>query len=237
MHLSLHHSKFLVHRFDILKLFLQMHLLICAATELEIKPFMASIKEKDRGKIRVLITGVGLLSSTYSITKEVIRSKPDLIIQAGIAGIIDEQLQAGTVVLIRNEFVGDLGAMENNRFHSLADLQLVHPDSTPWQKGKLGNQEDFLFQFGFPLADGVTVNEISTSKERISYYKSLGAQVESMEGAALHFTCLKEGIPFLQIRALSNLAGERDKSQWKMKESIEKLNAALLEIIKKTTGK
>jgi len=214
-----------------------MHLLICAATELEIKPFMTSFKEKDQEDIKVLITGIGLLSSTYAIIKEITRSKPGMIIQAGIAGIIDEQLQAGTVVLIRNEFVGDLGAMENNRFHSLADLQLVHPDSTPWLEGKLSNHEDFLNQFDFPVADGVTVNEISTDKVRISYYKSLGAQTESMEGAALHYICLKEEIPFLQIRALSNLAGERDKSQWKMKKSIENLNAALLEIISKTTGK
>ncbi len=211
-----------------------MHLLICAATELEIKPFLESFKGKDLGKTKVLITGIGLLASAYTITKEIISSRPDLIIQAGIAGIIDDQLQPRKVMLIRNEFVGDLGAMENNRFNSLSDLQLVHPGDFPWHSGKLSNKENFLNQFGYPLADGVTVNEISTNRERINYYKELGAQTESMEGAALHFIGLKENIPFLQLRALSNFAGERNKSQWKMKESIENLNSALSDIIIKT---
>ena len=47
---------------------------------------------------------------------------------------------------------------------------------------------------------------------------------ESMEGAALHYTALMEIIPFVQIRALSNFTGERNKARWELKKSITNLN-------------
>lgn len=52
-----------------------------------------------------------------------------------------------------------------------------------------------------------------------------------MEGAALHYTCLLENIPFMQVRAISNYVGERDKSKWKMKEAIRNLNDSIIKII------
>jgi futalosine hydrolase len=52
-----------------------------------------------------------------------------------------------------------------------------------------------------------------------------------MEGAALHYTCLMENIPFIQLRAVSNFVGERDKNKWKMKEAIAVLNEKLRRIL------
>jgi len=61
--------------------------------------------------------------------------------------------------------------------------------------------------------------------------ENFSPDVESMEGAAFHYVCLLEKINFLQLRAISNRVGERDKSKWKLKESIENLNKELLNII------
>lgn len=52
-----------------------------------------------------------------------------------------------------------------------------------------------------------------------------------MEGAALHYVCLQEHIPFLQIRAVSNDIGQRDKSKWDFKASIATLNKELTNIL------
>ena len=40
-------------------------------------------------------------------------------------------------------------------------------------------------------------------------------------------------IPFLQIRAVSNYIGERDKEKWKMKEAINNLNQTILKYVDK----
>ena len=52
-----------------------------------------------------------------------------------------------------------------------------------------------------------------------------------MECAALHYVCLQQNVPFLQIRSVSNEVGERDKSKWKIKEAVENLNNELIKIL------
>ncbi len=55
----------------------------------------------------------------------------------------------------------------------------------------------------------------------IQFYRdTFNPVTESMEGAALHYVCLMEKIPFLQIRSISNYIGERNKKKWDMMDSI-----------------
>lgn len=211
-----------------------MRVLLCAATEMEIAPTILALSQKDGHTVQFLITGVGLMASTYALTKEVMANRPDAIIQAGVAGSLVPEHPLATVVAVRSECIGDAGVKEEDRFLSLFDLKLLSPGALPWQGGKLVNTGRLLHTSGLPAVEGVTVNEISTSEERIGYYRdSQKAQVESMEGAALHYVALLENIPFLQIRSLSNFIGERDKSKWQLKEAIAKLNRALQDILLK----
>ena len=81
---------------------------------------------------------------------------------------------------------------------------------------------------------GISVNEITTAKHKIKFYQKHFAPVaESMEGAALHYVCLMEKIPFLQIRSISNYAAERNKKKWNMKKAIINLNNELLSLLYK----
>jgi futalosine hydrolase len=57
------------------------------------------------------------------------------------------------------------------------------------------------------------------------------ADIESMEGAALHFVCAKKNVPYLQLRAISNFVGERDKNKWLLATAIGNLNGALKALI------
>jgi len=54
---------------------------------------------------------------------------------------------------------------------------------------------------------------------------------ESMEGAVLHYVCLMETVPFVQIRSISNYIGERNKKKWDMMDSIANLNDTLIKTI------
>jgi len=212
-----------------------MSILLCAATAFEITPTIEFIQSNNLKDIEVLITGVGLTAATYQLTKAVCHQKPQMLLQAGIAGCLNEQFSLTDVVVIENENIGDLGVEEGGVFRSLFDLKLSETNVFPWTDGKLkNNHTELLEQTGLPVADSVTVNEISTNKQRIEYYKNhLGTSVESMEGAALHYVGLMEKIPFLQLRSLSNFAGERDKSKWLMKEAIANLNTTLQQVILK----
>ena len=209
-----------------------MQILLCAATELEISPTILQLSQHKTHRVSVLITGVGLMACTYALTKEVAVRRPSAIIQAGVAGTFLPHLPLGSVVAVQSERVGDLGVMEGESFSSLFDLNLLNREETPWQNGKLANNGNLLTKSGLPIVDGVTINEITTRHERIAYYRDhLQVQVESMEGAALHYVALLEKIPFLQLRSLSNFVGERDKKNWQLKKAIEQLNISLQHLL------
>lgn len=211
-----------------------MQLLLCASTEFEIKPTIELIREENIKNVDILITGVGMMATAYSLAKAISQKRPDFILQAGVAGCLNEKLPLTKIVLVENENIGDLGVEENGAFKTLFDLKLLDKSSSPWLNGKLSNNVEVLKSTGLTIVDGVTVNEISTNKNRIDYYRDqLNASIESMEGAALHFVALQEKIPFLQMRSLSNFVGERDKSKWVIDIAIANLNIELERIITK----
>jgi len=209
-----------------------MQLLLCASTEFEIRPVIEFVQREKVQNVDVLITGVGMMATTYSLTKAILRKRPDFVLQAGIAGSLDENLPLTKVVLVENENIGDLGVLDSGTFKTLFDLTLLDKTSFPWNNGKLSNNVQSLKSTGLKIVDGVTVNEISTNKNRIAYYKNqLNASVESMEGAAIHYVALQENLRFLQMRSLSNFVGERDKTKWVIDVAVTNLNAELMRII------
>lgn len=213
-----------------------MSILLCAATNKELAPTINFLKHANLGfEVDVLITGVGLSACTYHLTKQIHIKPPSFIIQAGLAGSLDENLALGDVVIVEKDQIGDEGVMEKNEFKSVFQLGLKKDDSFPWQEGKLFNSKINQFKDeGFPIVTAVTVNEITTNKKRIAYFKNdLQAKIETLEGAALHYVALIENIPFLQLRCISNYIGERDKTKWMLSESIANLNIALQSILPK----
>lgn len=216
-----------------------MKILLVAATVFEIAPFMSvyrkeTIAEGEYPDIDILITGVGLTATTFHLQKQISLRRPDLIIQAGISGCYDNTLPLAQVVVIGKDTIADEGVMEKGEFHSLFQLGFSKPNQHPYSKGWLVNPDKKLLKkSGLKIVPGVSVNQITTSPKMIrSIATNLAAVTESMEGAALHYTCLQEKCGFLQLRALSNYVGERNKSKWNIKESIINLNNELIRLLK-----
>lgn len=213
-----------------------MQILLCAATPFEIQPTINFLQlNKQEDNIEVLITGVGLLATTFSLTQKLRQQKPEMMIQAGIAGSFDVQLPLTGTVIVEHDTVGDWGVMEDGVFRSIFNLGLIAPNEKPWTEQWLVNPHEALMTpLNCKRVKGISVNEITTDINRIFYLKNeLGATVESMEGAAFHYIGLQEDIPFLQLRSISNYAGERDKTKWQLKESIQTLNALLQPLLSK----
>lgn len=212
--------------------FCAMQVLVCAATDAEIAPLIKALAKAKNDSVEFLITGVGMMATTYSLVKQLSRQKPSLILQAGVAGTFERARPLAEVVAVRSESVGDLGVVEESGFRSLFDLHLLNTNSAPWKQERLVNEFSLLSTLNYRTVDGVTVNQISTSEEMIRYYsEELGVQTESMEGAALHYVALQEKIPFLQLRSLSNFVGERNKAAWKMAEAVANLNNAVQQVL------
>ena len=209
---------------------------LVAATRFEIAPtiqFLEAQKKQLSDQWEVLITGIGCMFTAYTLARHLSLSKPDLMIQAGIGGSFTNLLPPGSVVMVEEEFLADLGVEEEGLFKDVFDMQFMSPNEHPFQDSALKNRGvDKWAHRSIPFVKGVTVNEISTSQSRISQLQEkYSAQVESMEGAAFHYVALKEQVNFLQLRSISNFVGERDKKNWQLRQSIEELNNVLQSII------
>ena len=212
-----------------------MNYLIVAATPIEITPFLGYFKSSNIKNIDVLITGIGLTATTYSLMRQLRLKKPDLVIQAGVGGCFDTSIPLGQVVVVKQEAIADQSVIELNHLKTLFDLKLVPQDQFPFKKGWLINNSEVLKKTTLKKVKGISVNEITTSKQKVKFYnETFNPVVESMEGAALHYVCLMEKIPFIQLRAISNYITERNKKKWNMKESITNLNKEIIKLLNKS---
>jgi futalosine hydrolase len=213
-----------------------MHLLLMSATDTEISETASWLNNHTLGlnalKPKLLIGGIGQLQTAYALQNRISLERPGLVIQAGIGGSPAED-DLGMVCVIGSEQIADLGVMERTGFTDIFNMGLANRDRFPFRDGKLNNPYRALLDWTeLPVLDGITVNEIKSSDYE-GFQRNSRRVVESMEGAALHYVCLMEKIPFLQIRSISNITGERDKSRWKFKEALKSLHDELVAMIQK----
>jgi futalosine hydrolase len=78
----------------------------------------------------------------------------------------------------------------------------------------------------------VTVSAVSGSPARArilaNRYRAL---CENMEGGAVAQVCLRYRVPFLEIRGLSNRAGDRNKKRWQLSKALNNSQRALLYLL------
>jgi futalosine hydrolase len=223
-----------------------MKILIVAATEFEIRPLlnrMNRVKEPSDiltsytylgHEIDVLVPGIGMMVTSFHLGRQLQTARYDIAINAGIAGTYSSRVPIGDVVEVTCETMSELGAEEEEKMISIFELGLMDGDAFPFRKGLLVNNDPVKV----PALDklmkvrGNTVSMIRGSKEAIRQIRKFTeADIESMEGAAFFYSCLVCGIPFIQVRAISNFVEERDKSNWKVPMALKNLNLALQAII------
>lgn len=209
-----------------------MQILVIAATVHEIGAFTA-----ENGQFDVLITGVGVPSTMYHLQKRIKQVDYDCIIQAGIAGTFTDDIDLGKVVLVMQDCFADIGIEEKGSYRPIFSTGFANKNEFPFTDGWLVNSNEALSKTNLPKVKAITVNKVSDSElQKQQFIVTFNAAIESMEGSALHYVCLQEKIPFLQIRAISNRVGERDKTKWKIKESIGNLSIELTKLINQLTN-
>ena len=127
-----------------------MKVLIISATGFEVQPFRAYLGESNfisqdanhfvKGELEIylLVTGVGLPLTAFSLGKMLSKERFDLAIQVGIAGAFNRQLKIGTVVQVVSERFGDLGVEEaDGSFTDVHKMELIGKDDPPFKNGEL----------------------------------------------------------------------------------------------------
>lgn len=225
---------------------ISIRILVVAATSFEIAPFANHLErhfiKTEKGNYRsnhiefsILVSGIGMMQTAFHLTDAINSYRPHFCLQVGVAGAFDKTIELGKLVIVREELLGDTGAEDHEQFIDMFDLGLVKKSEKPFSNKKLVNNfQDFPIKLSLPFVTGITVNTVSGCTKTIAARAAhFDADIESMEGAAFHYICLKKNIPFLQVRALSNYVEPRNKDQWQMDLAIENLNAWMIANIPK----
>lgn len=164
------------------------------------------------------------------------RASYDLALNAGLCGSFDPALPPGSVVHVVSDGFSELGAEDGDAFLSVFDLKLLAGNEFPYAGGRLINTAppDNGALARLPAVSGITVNTVHGREASIArVVERLAPQVESMEGAAFMYACLVSGVPFAQVRAVSNLVERRNRAAWSVPAAIDALAAAVREIVER----
>lgn len=174
-----------------------------------------------------------MVATTWQLGLFLAHHRPDLAINVGIAGALDVQLTIGDVVHVTTERFGDLGVEEaDGRLTDLFELGLLEADTPPYHHAILINSAGADTQF-LPTVHGLTVNKVHGSAASIAALRAKypDAQVETMEGAAFFYACQLVGLPFLEIRSISNYVEPRNREAWDLALAIGNLNTVLQHLL------
>ncbi len=204
----------------------------------------------------LLNTGIGKVNAAHSATGINEHFPIRYIINFGVAGAYPESgLKKGDIAIASQEIFGDEGILASNgRSRSATIFRGMQEIGIPFVQA--GNKK---YYNKFPLdrsflkkvvksfnliscpssivtriksGNFVTVSAVSgTIKRATELEKRFNAICENMEGAAIAHVCSIYKIPMLEIRGISNIAGERDRRKWKLKLASENCQKAVLKAI------
>lgn len=207
--------------------------LIIFPTKIEAEAFLIKnniLKNQDNvyktENYNILISGPGIPASMMNIICHLHNQRNyDLLILAGLAGAFNNELNTADVFCVESESFADLGVNNKGVFEPLYN----YPEwSDQYNKGKIVNPNKALMDK--TRLKKVTSNTVNLNNSGIKGVPS--ADTENMEGGAFFMIAERFGIPYLEIRAISNYVGERDKSNWRINEAVEKLAVYLTENLK-----
>lgn len=186
-------------------------------------------------EISTLVTGVGSISTAWALKQWIsVNEKPDLALNAGIAGSYKDEFPIGDVVMPLSDCFADAGIEDGKNFLTLPEAGLSSANEFPFKEGHLLADPGYSVQMKrlVKLVRAITVNTATgTETTRNKLLIKFNPDIETMEGATFFYICSREKIPFLALRAISNKVETRNKSNWNIGLALDNLSEKLNEVI------
>lgn len=206
-----------------------MQILIVAATAFEVESLKSKVESQamdyQPSTIDFLITGAGMVATAFAMGQHLATNNYDLAINLGIAGSFDRNLVLGDVVEIIEDTFAELGAEDDEDFITIEKLG--------FGESSFRSTYPVPEHFNLKKANAITVNTVHGNEVSIRKISSrINPEIESMEGAAFFYACREAGLPFIQIRAVSNYVEKRNRDAWQIGLAIKNLNKFALDFLK-----
>jgi len=207
----------------------------------------AAGKKVHRGKLSCLDvllinTGIGKVNASHAATAIVENNHVDKIINMGVGGAYPGSgLGLGDVAIASKEIFGDDGVITSKGWKDMKEIGIPF-----LHKGREKYFNEFSLSIpseSFFKAHGnnviktrpgifITVGSASgTQKRAKELEKRFDGICENMEGAAIAQVSAIYGIPMMELRGISNIAGIRDRRRWKLKEASRNCQKIVLDLL------
>jgi futalosine hydrolase len=203
-------------------------LLVATAVEAEAAAVRAGISTA--APIDVLAAGVGPAAAAAGVARAVAlaeaRGRPyRVVVCAGIAGGFAGRAAIGATVLSTASVAAGLGAESPDGFVSLDELGLGTATVTA-DAGLLAALRPVLplAVLGVVLTVSTATGTAATAAQHAAMHPD--AVAEAMEGYGVAVAATAAGLPFVELRTISNEIGPRDRAAWRIGEALAALTAA-----------
>jgi futalosine hydrolase len=214
-----------------------MRILLVSATDLEIAPILSQLEGASSAarftsgmhsghSVDVLVTGVGMVATASRCAQALARNSYGLAVNVGVCGSFDPALTPGHAVHVISDRMAELGAEDGDAFLTMQEVGLLGDDEFPYTGGELVNARPPVNPAleALPAVAGITVNTVHGNARSIAAVTArFKPAVESMEGAGFMYACLIAGVPFAQVRAVSNMVERRNRESWNLPLAVESL--------------
>lgn len=199
-------------------------ILIITSVEVEKDAVLQGIGNDAR--FDVIVSGVGQAASAAVTSQVLSKNTYDLVMCIGIAGGFSPIANVGSVSLATDIIAADLGVQTKEGFVPInklgfgvnsfrIDENLVLQISNALRKSPLTVAVGPIVTVS--TATGTKETEIRLSKQHP------GVVAEAMEGFGVAMAASIYNVPFVEIRAISNLVGPRDRDSWKIEEALDRI--------------
>ncbi|MEU2774224.1 futalosine hydrolase [Streptomyces sp. NPDC007162] len=181
------------------------------------------------GGYDLLAAGVGpaaaAAGTATALTAAALEGRPyTLVVSTGIAGGFPPQAPVGSLVVADEITAADLGAETADGFVPVTDLGFGtvshHPPNSLVRviAGVTGARPGTV----------LTVSTVTGTATRAAELRTRhpGALAEAMEGFGVADAAAAHGVPVLEIRAVSNPVGPRDRAAWRIGDALAALTEA-----------
>ncbi|MFI7577498.1 futalosine hydrolase [Micromonospora sp. NPDC049497] len=153
------------------------------------------------------------------------------VVSAGVAGGFPDHVPVGGTVLGSSAIAADLGAESPEGFIPVDQLGM--PAELLGGGVRITADRALLaaLRAGLPAATVgpvltvTTVTGTATSTDELRR-RHPDAVAEAMEGYGVAVAAAHAGVPFVELRTISNPIGPRDRDAWRLREALEALTAA-----------
>jgi len=173
-------------------------------------------------RVDVLVGGVGAAAAAARTATALCGTPYTRILSAGIGGGFAGRAEIGDVALATRSIAADLGAESAEGFLSVADLGFG-VDGHDADADLLGALRAALpgAAVGAVLTVATVTGSAARAQALIARHPS--AVAEAMEGYGVATAAADAGVPFAEVRTISNLVGPRDREAWRIGAALEAL--------------